>query len=99
MPSDLRAAPAKEPGLRRLYGAPLLLALVGLVAVGLFVLPLAAVGRLALFAKGGGMDAFAAALASRSVQRALWHSVESAALSAALAVVVGGRPWPADRSL
>ncbi|NUB45597.1 iron ABC transporter permease [Fertoebacter nigrum] len=90
MPSDLRAAPAKASGLRRLFGEPLLLTLLVLAAIGLFILPLAAVGRLALFASGGGVDAFAAALSSRSVQRALWHSLESAALSAALAVVVGG---------
>jgi iron(III) transport system permease protein len=48
------------------------------------------VARLALFADGGGVDAFAQALSSRSVQRALWRSVESAALAAVLATLVGG---------
>jgi iron(III) transport system permease protein len=67
-----------------------LLALVVLAAALLFVLPLWAVGRLALFSTGGGLDAFATALSSRSVQRALWNSVESAGLAAALAVVLGG---------
>ncbi len=89
-----RAAPAHRSGLRkvsdRALGEPLMLALIVLAAFVLFVLPLAAVGRLALFATGGGVDAFVTALSSRSVQRALWHSLESAALSAALATLVGG---------
>jgi len=87
---DLRAAPASRSGLRRFAGEPLLLAVVGLAALAVFVLPLTAVGRLALFGNGGGADAFADAISSRSVQRALWHSLESAALSAALAVLLGG---------
>jgi len=67
-----------------------LLALIVLAAFLLFVLPLGAVARLALYGAGGGMDAFAIAISSRSVQRAFWHSLESSALSAALAVLVGG---------
>ncbi len=90
MSDDARAAPDRWSGLRRLLGEPLLLALILLAALVLFVLPLGSVGRLALFATGGGSDAFVAALSSRSVQRALWHSLESSALAATLAAVVGG---------
>ncbi|MBN2630339.1 MAG: iron ABC transporter permease [Rhodobacteraceae bacterium] len=90
MPSDTGAAPARRSGLRSLSGEPVLLAALALVALVLFVVPLGAVVRLALFATGGGVDAFVTALSSRSVQRALWHSLESSALSAALATLVGG---------
>ncbi|HSF63675.1 MAG TPA: ABC transporter permease subunit [Paracoccaceae bacterium] len=69
---------------------PLLLAVILLVAGCLYVLPLGAVGRLAVLSEGGGLDGFGAALSSRSVQRALWHSLESAALSAGLALIIGG---------
>lgn len=68
----------------------MLLALIGLAAIGLFILPLSAIGRLAFLGTGGGLEAFDEALASRSVQRAFWNSLESSALSAALAVLVGG---------
>lgn len=87
---DQSAAPARRPGLRRIAGEPLLLTLIALAAIALFILPLTAIGRLAFFATGGGLEAFAEALASRSVQRALWNSLESSALSAVLAVLVGG---------
>ena len=90
MQHDLRAAPAWRQGLRKVSGEPLLLALILLAALALFVLPLGAVGRLALLSTGGGVDAFGAALSSRSVQRALWHSLESSALAAALATGAGG---------
>jgi len=90
VPDDLRAAPARWSGLRHFAKEPLLLAIVVLAAVALFVVPLGAVGRLAFFATGGGVEAFSAALSNRSVQRALWHSLESAALAAALAVLLGG---------
>lgn len=90
MPVRQGAAPAGRSGLRRITGEPVLLALIVLAALVLFVLPLGAVGRLALFGTGGGIDAFATALSGRSVQRAFWHSLESSALSAALALAAGG---------
>ncbi|MFN4153895.1 MAG: ABC transporter permease [Paracoccaceae bacterium] len=90
MRSDTGAAPVTRPGLRGLFGEPLLLALIALTAIALFVLPLGAVARLALFSDGGGSAAFAQALSSGSVQRALWRSVESAGLAAVLATLVGG---------
>ena len=90
MPDELRAAPARWPGWRNLMGEPLLLALVVLAAFLLFVLPLGAVARLALFGTGGGADGLAEALSSRPVRRALWHSLESAGLAAGLALIVGG---------
>lgn len=68
----------------------MLLAIVMAAGLALFVLPLGAVGRLALLSDGGGLDAVAEALSSRSVRRALWHSLESATLAAVLAVLVGG---------
>jgi iron(III) transport system permease protein len=90
VPDDVRAAPATWSGLRHFAGEPLLLGIVVLAAVAVFVVPLGAVGRLAFFSANGGVDAFSTALSSRSVQRALWHSLESAALAAALAVLLGG---------
>ncbi len=92
---DHRAAPASRSGLRSVrmqpvLGAPLLLALVAVAAVALFLLPLGAIGRLALFGTGGGIDAFATALQSPSVQRALYRSLESAVWAAALATLAGG---------
>lgn len=84
------ASPARSPGVQHAFGRPLLLALLALAAVALFVLPLGAVMRLALFATGGGLDAFAEALSSPPVQRALWRSLESSALSAGIATVIGG---------
>ncbi|MBD3765221.1 MAG: ABC transporter permease subunit, partial [Rhodobacterales bacterium] len=84
------AVPAGGPGLRGLTGEPLLLSLTAVAVLLLFGLPLAAVARLALLADGGGIDAFAQALASRSVQRALWRSLESATLAAGLATLAGG---------
>ncbi len=68
----------------------MLLALIVLAAFALFVLPLGAIGRLAVSGTGGGPDAFVSAVNSRSVQRAFWHSLESAALSAVAATLVGG---------
>lgn len=84
------AVPAVGSGLRGLTGEPLLLSLTAVAVLLLFGLPLAAVARLALLADGGGFDAFAQALASRSVQRALWRSLESATLAAGLATLAGG---------
>jgi iron(III) transport system permease protein len=83
------AAQAERPGPRALSGEPLLLALLLLAGFLLFVLPLWAVLRLALAGPEGGVQAVVGALQSRSVQRALWHSVESSALSALLATVTG----------
>lgn len=90
MPTETRAVPTPWSGLRRLTGAPVLLGLIGLAGVALFILPLGAVARLALFGTGGGVDAIADALRSPQVQRALWNSLDSSACAAALAVVVGG---------
>lgn len=90
MPTETRAVPTPWSGLRRLTGAPVLLGLIGLAGVALFILPLGAVARLALFGTGGGIDAIADALRSPQVQRALWNSLDSSACAAALAVVVGG---------
>lgn len=56
----------------------------------LFALPLGAVLRLALTGPDGGLDAIGAALQSRPVRRALWHSVEASALSALAATAIGG---------
>jgi len=90
MPMKSGAALSSRTGLRAIMEEPLLLAVILLVAGCLFLLPLGAVGRLAVWSEGGGVDGFGAALSSRSVQRALWHSLESAALSAGLALVIGG---------
>lgn len=87
---NITAAPAGWSGLRRLAGEPFLLALVLAVGFALFVLPLGAVARLALMSPGGGLEALSEAWSSRSVRRALWHSLESATLAAALATLVGG---------
>lgn len=89
MRSTARAAPVR-PGPRYLTQAPLLLGIAALVACGLFVLPLAAVLRLALLGDEGGFGAVGEALASGPVQRALWRSVESAGLAAIGATVAGG---------
>lgn len=83
-------APARWSGLRQLTGEPLLLAVLLGVGLFLFVLPLGAVGRLALLSPGGGIDGLIEVLSSRSVRRALWNSLESAALAAGLALVIGG---------
>lgn len=56
------------------------------ICLALFVLPL---GLLAAVAFGEGAGAFAEALNSRSVPRAIWNSFESAALSALLALLGG----------
>lgn len=90
MQVDYSAAPARRSGLRNLVGEPILLALIVLAAVPLFILPLGAVVRLALFSTGGGLEVFATAISSPSAQRACWNSLESSALSAVLAVLVGG---------
>lgn len=83
------AVRAGRPGPRALSGDPLLLALLLLAGLVLFVLPLWAVLRLAFAGPEGGVGAIVEALGSRSVRRALWHSVESSALSALIATVAG----------
>ncbi|WP_181704890.1 ABC transporter permease [Chthonobacter rhizosphaerae] len=84
------AVRAERSGPRALFGDPLLLALLVTAGLVLFVLPLGAVLRLALSEPGGGIGAVAAALESRSVRRALWHSLEASALSAVIATATGG---------
>ncbi|MEO0670081.1 MAG: iron ABC transporter permease [Pseudomonadota bacterium] len=67
-------------------GEGVTLAALILVCLIIFVLPLA---QLATVAHGQRLSAFGDALASRSVLRAIWNSLESAALSALLALVAG----------
>lgn len=67
-------------------GEWLTLAAVVLFAGVLFVFPLGLLGRVAF---GDGPAAILEALNTRSVARALWNSVESAALSSVLALVAG----------
>lgn len=62
------------------------LAVILLIALILFVFPL---GLLAQVAFRDGLGPLLAALETRSVPRALWNSLESAALSALLALVAG----------
>ena len=89
MTLSLAAVRVERPGPRALFGEPLLLTLLLLVGLMLFVWPLLAVLRLAFFGAEGGVGALVEALDSRSVRRALWHSVESSALSALIATVTG----------
>lgn len=67
-------------------GEGALLAALCLLAFAIFVLPLGLLGQVAL---SDGPGPIWEALTSRSVGRALWHSLESAALSAVLALVAG----------
>ena len=67
-------------------GEGITLAALILLCLVLFVFPL---GLLAKVALGDGLGPIWAALDSRSVPRALWHSVESALLSAILALGAG----------
>ena len=67
-------------------GEGITLAVLLLVCLVLFVLPL---GLLAKVALGDGLGPVWAALDSRSVPRALWNSIESALLSALLALGMG----------
>lgn len=71
---------------RLLRGEPLALAALSLFALLLFVLPLGLLFRVGL---GEGPAALAEVLGSRSVLRALWHSLESAGVSALGALVIG----------
>ncbi|MEZ5715505.1 MAG: iron ABC transporter permease [Paracoccaceae bacterium] len=74
-------------GFRTLRGGEGVLLAALLLFVGLlFLFPL---GLLARVAFGDGLGAVRDALGSASVPRALWHSVESAALSALLSLVAG----------
>ncbi|MEM8689740.1 MAG: iron ABC transporter permease [Pseudomonadota bacterium] len=57
-----------------------------LVCLGLFFFPLALLTKVAF---ADGLGPFTEALASRSVMRAFWNSLESSVLSAALALVAG----------
>lgn len=67
-------------------GEGVTLAVVLLIALGLFVFPL---GLLAQVAFRDGVGPLLDALGTRSVPRALWNSLESAALSALFALVAG----------
>lgn len=67
-------------------GEGITLAVLILVCLVLFALPL---GRLAQIALGDGLGSILDALDSRSVPRALWNSLESAGLSALLALLAG----------
>ncbi|MBM7066299.1 iron ABC transporter permease [Actibacterium sp. 188UL27-1] len=72
---------------RRLWGGEgIAFAVLILICLALFVVPL---GLLARVAVGEGFAAISAALDSRSVPRAIWNSFESAALSALLALIGG----------
>lgn len=73
-----------------LGGEGLTLAALCLFAVGLMVVPLFLLLRMGLWAEGAPTLApILDALSQRSIPRALWNSVESAGISAALALVVG----------
>lgn len=67
-------------------GEGLILAALLLFAAVFFVLPLGLLGRVAF---GDGMAPMVDALQSRAVRRALWHSLESALISSALALIAG----------
>ena len=71
---------------RLLRGEPLALAALCLFALGLLVLPLGLLFRVGL---AEGLGALAEALGGRSVRSALWHSLESAAISGAGALLIG----------
>jgi iron(III) transport system permease protein len=76
-----------NPGfLKRERGEGLTLAVVICIALVLFVFPLTLLGQVAF---QDGLGPFFAAFETRSVPRALWNSVESAGLSALLALVMG----------
>jgi len=73
-----------------LRGEGLILAALLILALGLFVFPLGLLARVGVMAEGApSLAPLLEALASRSVQRALWHSLESAAVSACGALVIG----------
>lgn len=75
---------------KTLRGEVLIFAALLFLALGLFVFPLGLLGRVGLLADGSlSLGPMADALASRSVQRALWRSIESAALSGFFATLLG----------
>lgn len=67
-------------------GEGLVLAALILFAGLIFLFPLGLLGRVA---GSGGIEPFTQALESRSVRRALWYSLESAALSSVFALIGG----------